>query len=101
MAHGADCAAECAGVVKNFHHTGLATCEELIGSAIFRTAIDFTVHPVLSFRPRGDSQFVSLFSSLHAAPLGWNCTIARGLSRREETRRLPPLVCPMVRAHAL
>src|SRR5216683_198011 len=101
MAHVPDLAAGCVGVFKNFHDTRLSTCEELVGPAVFRSADDLAVHSILPLRPSGDSRSVSLFSSLHAASLGWHSAITCNLSRREETRRMPPLVCPLVRAQAL
>src|SRR6202051_3248595 len=101
MAHVSDFAAGRAGVVKNFHDTRLSTCEELVSPAVFRAADDFAVHSILSLRPRGDSQSVFLFSSLHAAPLGWHSAITRNLSQREKIGRVPPLVCQVVRAQAL
>src|SRR6266851_3963026 len=101
MAHVPDFAAGRAGVFKNFHDTRLSTCEELVGPAVFRSAVDFAVRSILPLRPSGNSQSVSLFSSLHAAPLGWLSATTRSLSRREEARRMPPLVCPLVRAQAL
>src|SRR5690349_9612720 len=101
MAYVSDFAAGRPGVVTNLHDTGLATREKFVRSAVFRPAIDFAVHPVLSFRPRRDSKLVSLVSSLHAAPLGWNRTIAGNLPRRQEARRVPAMVCQVVRTDAL
>ena len=49
------------------------------------SADHFAVHSLLSLRPGGDSLPVSLLSSLHAAPLGWNRAIARDFSGREKT----------------
>src|ERR1700688_4693447 len=101
MAYVSDFAAGRAGVVKNFHDTRLSTREKFVSPAVFRSANNFAIHSILSLWTRGDSQSVSLFSSVHAAPLGWNCAITRNLSRREKTRFMPPLVCPLVRGHAL
>src|SRR5690348_1077847 len=98
MAHGPDIAAGWLDVAKNLHDPGRTTGEKCVSPALFRSGKCFAVHSVLSLRTRCDSQSVSLLSSLHAAPLGWNRAITGNLYRWEETRRLPPLVCALVRA---
>src|ERR1700691_2286176 len=101
MAHGPHCAAERVGLVEDIHDSGFSTAEEFRGLALFRHAGYFAVHSLLSLWTRDDSLFVSRVSSLSAASLGCSCPTTSDLSRRPEAGRVSPLVCPMVRAHAL
>src|SRR5580692_3773864 len=101
MAHVPDFVAGRSGVAENFHDSGLSTGAKFLGSALLRLSDEPAVYSFLSVRPRGDSQPLSLFSSLHAAPLGWHRAIACHLSRREKTGRVPSVVCEVDRALAL
>src|ERR1700689_971626 len=101
MAPVPDFAPEWPGVVKNFLDAGLSTCEEFLGAAVFRPADDLAVHSILSLRPGSDPQLVYLFSTLHAAPVGWHRAIACHLHGREKIGRVSAVVCAVVRANAL
>src|ERR1700676_3582863 len=96
-----DSTVERAGVFENFYDARLATCEELICAAVSRAADCFPLYSFLSFWSGGGSRHLSLLSSFHAAPLGWNCAIAGDFPRWQKAGRVPALVCPMVRAFPL
>src|SRR6266576_3954247 len=83
-------------MVKDFYHQRSSAFEERPRPAVFWPASGRAICRVLPFRPSRDSQFVRLFPSLFAAPVGRGGAIAGRFPGRAESGHVPPLVREVV-----